>query len=307
MKRMPHYWLSVVCVVVGASSYGLLSPFIKKTYDAGYTFEQLTVHQSGIGLLLLGIVALIRFRQWRNPFRGQWIKQSLVGVFGLSLTTVLYNLALMRLEASFAIVLLFQFTWITILLDSVRQRAWPDRNKLIGVAFVMGGTLLAVGLMDATFSRVDGAGIVYGFLSAVTYSLFIWLTGRLDRGSDPIVQSVVMMCAGFLFIVLLYGSKAGAGAAEGPLIGWGLLLGALGLVVPTVAFNIGIPRIGSSLAALLGAVELPVAALASWLMLGEQLNAAKIAGIALIFIGIGIAERPGGNRPGSLTRLEEKR
>ena len=53
MKRTPLYWMSVVSVLLGAASYGLLSPFIKKAYDGGFTFEQVTVHQTGIAMLLL--------------------------------------------------------------------------------------------------------------------------------------------------------------------------------------------------------------------------------------------------------------
>ncbi|WP_258881533.1 EamA family transporter [Paenibacillus sp. sptzw28] len=61
-------------------------------------------------------------------------------------------------------------------------------------------------------------------------------------------------------------------------------------MIPTILFNVGIPRIGSSLSALLGSMELPVAAIAAWLVLGEDLSFWKWVGIGLILIGIGIAE-----------------
>jgi drug/metabolite transporter (DMT)-like permease len=306
MKRAPLYWMSVVSVLLGAASYGLLSPFIKKAYDAGFTFEQVTVHQTGIAMLLLWLLALVRFRQWKSPFRRGWIKLCVIGIGGLALTTVLYNQALERLDASLAIVLLFQFTWITILLDSVSRREWPSKFRLLAIFIVMVGTLLAVGILEEGLTRFDTVGIILGLLSAVAYSLFIWWTGRLQGDQDPVIRSAVMLTAGFLLVVLLYGSKAVSSGSEGTLIGWGLLLGVLGQVIPTVLFNIGVPRIGSSLAALLGSLELPVAAITAWVVLGESISLLKFVGIVLILLGIGIAELPSGPRSERLASLEEK-
>ncbi|MBW7476277.1 DMT family transporter [Paenibacillus oenotherae] len=307
MKRTPLYWMSVLSVLLGASSYGFLSPFIKEAYDAGFTFEQVTLYQTGIGTLLLWIIALVRIKWWRNPFRGPWIKLAVIGIVGLMLTTILYNRALERLDASLAIVLLFQFTWITILLDSIRRRTWPGKFRIIAIIVVMAGTLLAVGLLEAKVANMDAAGVAFGLLAAVTYSLFLWLTGLVQEEMDPVIKSAVMMSAGFLLVALLYGSKAVHDGADGSLLGWGLLLGVLGQVIPTILFNIGIPTVGSSLAALLGSMELPVAAIAAWLILGEYLSGWKVAGIALILAGIVIAELPSGEREGRSKRLEENR
>ena len=144
--------------------------------------EQVTVHQTGIAMLLLWLLALMRFRQWKSPFRRGWIKLCVIGIGGLALTTVLYNQALERLDASLAIVLLFQFTWITILLDSVSRRQWPSKFRLLAIFIVMVGTLLAVGILEEGLTRFDTVGIILGLRSAVAYSLFIWWTGRLQGG-----------------------------------------------------------------------------------------------------------------------------
>jgi drug/metabolite transporter (DMT)-like permease len=307
MRRDPLYWLSVLSVLLGASCYGLLSPFIKQAYESGFTFEQVTVHQTGVATLLLWLIALSRLKRWKNPFHGPWVKLAVIGTCGILLTTILYNQALERLEASIAIVLLFQFTWITILLDSLWNRRWPGKFRIAAIVVVMTGTVLAVGLLENDLTRIDSEGVVLGLLSAVTYSLFIWWTGRVDTDMDPVIKSTVMMSAGFVLVALLFGSKAGAGQAEGAIIGWGVLFGTLGQVIPTILFNIGIPRIGSSLSALLGSMELPVAAIAAWLVLGEHLSYWKWVGIGLILIGIGIAELTPRRILRHSARLGEKR
>ena len=49
-----------------------------------------------------------------------------------------------------------------------------------------------------------------------------------------------------------------------------------------MSFNIGIPRIGSTLAAMLGSVELPVAVIAAYLLIGEPVDGLQWVGMGLI-------------------------
>ena len=44
-------WLAMVLVIIGASSYGLLSSFIKMAYDQGFTEGQITPAQMTMGTL----------------------------------------------------------------------------------------------------------------------------------------------------------------------------------------------------------------------------------------------------------------
>ncbi|MNI40701.1 EamA-like transporter family protein [compost metagenome] len=65
----------------------------------------------------------------------------------------------------------------------------------------------------------------------------------------------------------------------------------LGQVIPTVAFNIGIPRIGSSVAAMLGSIELPAAVIAAFFLLGEAVVWIQWLGMGCILVGIVISEK----------------
>ncbi|MGO4372367.1 hypothetical protein AB4Z21_16705 [Paenibacillus sp. MCAF20] len=70
MKHSSSYWFSVIVVLIGAACYGILSPIVKLAYDAGFSFEQITVHQIGISVVLLWLLVLLRPKLWRNPFPG---------------------------------------------------------------------------------------------------------------------------------------------------------------------------------------------------------------------------------------------
>lgn len=293
MKTMFSYkWAAILCIVVGASSYGMLSPVIKLAFADGISEGNVTSAQVTMGALIMWLLVLVTPAARKSPFTGPWIKQALIGMSGLSLTTIFYNRTLSELDASLAIVLLFQFTWITIVMECIAERKWPTRYQGAAIAVVMAGTILSVNLLSADLSRFSVSGIVYGLASGFTYSLFLFLAGRVESDQHPFLKSAWMLTAGLIVIYLFYPPVFLVGGVPdtGSLIVWGLGLGLLGQVIPTVAFLIGIPRTGASLAAMAGAMELPVALIGAYLLLGESITGIQWLGMGLILAGIALSE-----------------
>jgi drug/metabolite transporter (DMT)-like permease len=283
--------LAIILVILGASSYGLLSSFIKIAYQEGFTDGHITAAQMTAGAFMLWLLVAFNKKSWVNPFRGPWIQLACIGIFGLALTTIFYNIALTHLDASLAIVLLFQFTWMTITMDCIARKRLPRRNESLAIAVIMIGTLLAVNVFGADWSELSLIGILFGLMSGFTYSLFLFMTGQVKSDLPPLMKSAVMMTAAMPMIYLVYPPDIFLEGNTVQLLGWGLLLGFLGQVVPTVSFNIGIPRIGSTLAAMLGSVELPVAIVAAFLIIGEPVLLVQWLGMILILAGILLSEK----------------
>jgi drug/metabolite transporter (DMT)-like permease len=283
-------WTAMVLILLGASSYGILSPIIKLAYEAGWNEGEISASQMTLGMLITWLLVLMRRKSWSNPFSGPWIRLSIVGIVGLALTTILYNTTLVELDASLSIVLLFQFTWMTIVLDAIVNKRWPTRLQMLAVLIVMIGTLFAVNIFAADWNQVSVKGILLGLASGFSYSLFLFLTGRIESKMDSLMKSAIMLTAALIPIYLIYPPHGMLVAGVGSLILWGLLLGTLGQVVPTVFFNIGIPRVGSSVAALLGSLELPIGLLGALLIVGEAVMTVQWLGMVFILIGIGVSE-----------------
>lgn len=295
MNKGAIYWLSIILVLIGATSYGFVSSIVKLAYGEGYTTAQVTMSQIGMSVIILWLAVLVRPKTWRNPFASGGWKLLFVGIIGLSLTTVFYNSTLEQIDASLAIIFLFQFTWITLFLDCVSRKVWPSRYQWLSILIVLLGTALAVGLSAESFSRFTPKGVILGLASAVTYSLFLWLTGRIKTDHDPIMRSAVMMTGTIPVIFFIYLPFVAGGivipTSFGKLMMWGMLLGLLSHIIPTVTFNIGIPKIGSSLASLLCAMELPVVTVVAYLLLDEHVTMLQWLGVLLILAGIVIAEQ----------------
>jgi drug/metabolite transporter (DMT)-like permease len=291
MESPSKRWGAIVLVLLGASSYGLLSPLIKLAYGMGFNNIQVSVSQITMGTILLWLGVAMRPRLWRNPFREPWWQLSLVGIFGLVLTTLLLNKSLQLLDASVSIVLLFQFTWITIVLDMLINRKRPSLYQLIAAGIILAGTLCAVGLSKDTLADLSPVGVALGLASACTYSLFLFFTGRIETGLHPLMKSAVMVTAALPIVYILYPPSEIFGPGTGGLLLWGILLGTFGQMLPLLFFNIGIPRLGSTLSSILASMELPVGMIAAWLILGELVAPVQWIGILLILLGVFIAER----------------
>lgn len=76
------------------------------------------------------------------------------------LTGVFYYQSLQELPASYAIILLFQFTWIGLLVDWVWRKRRPGIWRWTALVCILGGTALAAGLKDG--QPISVTGIILG-------------------------------------------------------------------------------------------------------------------------------------------------
>ena len=92
-----------------------------------------------------------------------------------------------------------------------------------------------------------------------------------------------------MLLVLLF--QAPEVVTNGKLFGtellyFGLALGFFGIILPILLFTVAVPKVGGGVASILSAVELPVAILASVLVLHEALTGLQIFGIVLVLFGM---------------------
>ncbi|MRG28103.1 EamA family transporter [Laceyella tengchongensis] len=280
-----------IYVLMGASSYGVVSTITKLAYQHGFVTGEITGSQVFFGCLFLWLVALPACAKTKRLSRKSLLSLIMCGMVS-GLTGIFYYLSLKTLSASFAIILMFQFTWIGLLLEWMRTRVRPRWNHWLATAIILSGSLLA------SASQLNGAslhakGIFFGLLSALTYALFIYFSNFVATDVNPMIRSASFVTGGLFTNLLIFSP---AFLIEGKLFDglwfWGLLLGLFGSVIPTILFMKGIPHIGSGLASILGSVELPAVIVVAALFLHEQPTMLQWAGVLLILLGILISEVP---------------
>ena len=279
---------SILLVLLGACSYGALSTLVKLAYARGFGTGQVVGSQMLLGAGLCWLLALARGSSRPTPRQALAL---LAAGAPVGFTGVVYYASLQHLGAALAVVLLFQFTWMGVLVEAVQQRRLPSREKLASHAVLALGTLLASGVAEAGAGSLNGVGLLLGLLSAVSYTAVILASGRVALAVDPFVRSAWMVTGGLVLALCIFPPTFLADGSLGAgLWPWGLALGFLGMVVPTVCFARGMPQVGAGLGAILGAAELPTATLLATAVLGEQMTALRWTGVALVLLGVALPE-----------------
>lgn len=278
-------WIYPLMVIIAASCYGVLSTIIKVAMKNGFTAAEAVTAQYFTGFAL---AALLFFATQRKMPRIKGWKILLLSGSFTAATGMVYAHSLNYLPASLAVVLLFQFTWIGMLLDCIVNRRWLKRTEVFSLALLFAGTLFAAGIIGADLSGIPWQGWAWGMAAAFCFSAFMFVNGKQIEGMDTSAR---------LFYVSLFAAIV-VGFFQTPEIVWngqlfneglwiyGLLLGFFGIIMPIYFFSVAVPHVGSGLASILSAMELPVAVIASVLILHETLTLLQIGGIFIILIGM---------------------
>jgi drug/metabolite transporter (DMT)-like permease len=298
----------LIAVLLGAMSYGILSTIVVKAYGKGYELGEVVGSQLLTGFILSwGLVVYTRWSEKRKgrkrlenpstvvipPIKLTWKQRLLLMAAGMptAITGLLYYESLRYIPASLAIILLFQFTWMGVLIEAISQRRRPNGIMLLTLLILFGGTLLAAGIMEEGGDRFNLLGVVLGLLSAVSYSLFILFSGKAVPTVHPAYRSGWMVTGGLALVFVMFPPQfLFNGQLWGDLFWFGLLLGLFGAFIPPVLFAVGVPHIGGGMAGVLGASELPVAVLLSSLVLHEHVSVLQWAGILLVIMGVALPE-----------------
>lgn len=279
----------ILLVFLGACSYGILSTIVKLAYGQGFSPAEVIGGQMFFGFVLTWIPALFFLRG--KPQKRQLLLLVAVGLAVGSTGLVYYN-ALQYIPASIAIVLLFQFTWMGVLVEAVMSRRLPDKQTLLSLGLLLAGTLLAGGLFESGgLAQFNLMGVILGLLAAVSYTLFILFSGKAAVSVNPWLRSSSMATGSLLLVSLIYPPVfIWNGVLWDGLFPYVFLLALFGIFIPTVCFNFGIPHTGPGMAAILGAAELPMAVFSSYIILHEEVSPLQVVGVVIILIGIVLPE-----------------
>lgn len=278
----------VLLVSLGATSYGMLAPFVKMAYDEGFTTPEVTIAQYLYGIL--GILIINGFQKIKkgndvvNASKKNIFQLMLAGT-SLGMTSVFYYLAIKYIPVSIAIILLMQTVWMGVAFETILEKKKPSTQKIVSVLIVLIGTALATNI---TQEKIDfeWAGIVLGLLSAASFTGTMLTANRVAPHVSPAQRSLFMLLGGTVIAFgFAFATQTAAFNVE-ILMKWGIVLALFGTIIPPLLFNSGFPLTGMGLGSILSALELPVSVLMAYFLLGEKVTAIQWLGIILIILAI---------------------
>ncbi len=272
-------------VFFGACSFGVLSTIVKLAYNEGFTLGDVTGTQVFFGLIVLWTIVLLRkllgSKNGNTSFREK-LKLAAMGT-STGLVSIFYYKCVQEVPASIAILLLMQFTWMSLVMDAILNRKMPSRLEMVSVALVLLGTALAGRLYSGASTEFNVVGVAFGLLAAFSYTLFLMINDKAGKALHPTTKSALILTGACIIIFAVFPPVFMVnGALFNGLFKWGFGLALFGTIIPPLFYAYGMPKTGLGLGAIISAAELPVAVLLSSLVLKEEVWPMQWLGVAII-------------------------
>lgn len=300
--RNNNLLFGIFFIILGSSSYGMLSTFVKLAYQHGFTTAEVTTAQMSWGAFIVTTLAF--FQKNRGPKATSTdIRNLMIAGIPLSLTSVLYYLSVRYIDASVGVVLLMQSVWMGVILEAFQNKKFPTIEKVFAVVLILFGTLLATKMIGSTNVTLDIRGVVLGLMTAMSFSWTLYSTSSVASHMNPIERSRFMLYGGCIVVTIFaFITQIGPYYFNTHLVGedfifnksfdariylnYGLIIAIFGTVIPPIMLNKGFPITGVGLGSILSSIELPVAMTIAFIFLGEVVNAQQWLGVIVIISAI---------------------
>ena len=243
---------------------------------------------------LVALVACLGFalaRRVKLTSPRECAKMAVLGVL-TGCTSICYYNSVSLLPSAAALTLLFQYVWVSVLIECVVERHLPTPSTIVAVIIVLVGTVFAAGLLEGSLETLDPLGVAMGAGSAVFYALYLYLSGRIGVG-QPAALRAAMLPAGGLLVTSVANPACYATALFDPNV-WPYAVGMsiLGVILPTTLINYASPKLSTGMVSVMASSELPVGIFAAWALVGDAPTPLTLFGAFLVLAGIVVKQLP---------------
>jgi drug/metabolite transporter (DMT)-like permease len=282
---------------------GTVSKVILASGISSLRLSQVRTTGALAGLVLILLVAApsrLRVRARELPYL------AFFGIGGLAFVQWFYFLAIHRMAIGIALLIqylapLFIALWARYFLhETVRRRIW------LALALALAGLALIVNVHhgEPTASRIGTTGVLFAFLAALTYALYILLAEHAVGERDAVSLLAWGFGFGALFWAIIspwWSFPAGRAAAHVSLLGhlahhhlpvWALMTWMIvpGTIIPFFLLVSALRHLPATRVAIIAMLEPVVATAVAWAWLGETLGALQLTGAAVVLAAIVIAQ-----------------
>ena len=262
--------LAVGMVLAAAASLQVGAAFAVTLFD--------DVGAAGAAFLRLGLAAVVLWAIWRPRPRAHPRRDlRLAAAFGVSLGLMNWSIyeSMARIPLGVAVTIEFAGPLLVAVLGSRRPRDG------VWILLAAAGIVL---LADPGGGSIDTLGVVYALLAALCWMAYIHLsqrTGRVFPGGSGLA---IAMAVGALVVLPAGVLGGGSGLVEPGLLGSALVVALACSVLPYSLELEALRRLPAAVFGVLMSLEPAVAALAGWIVLGQDLGAREVAAIAMVIV-----------------------
>lgn len=158
-----------------------------------------------------------------------------MGLGALTCTTsILYCYAMSVLPAPVALTLLFQFTWMGLVWQTIMMRRAPRLLEIASAALIVFGTVFASGVYRTGLAGYNPVALVCALGAAVTCSLFVTLSGKVKVDCSNEQRGVVVCLGAGLMSLTVCPDYLFSGVVFQGILPFAAIAGFFGLTCPVL-------------------------------------------------------------------------
>lgn len=278
--------LSYIYIITAAALWGTMSIFVSKLSAFGFGSMQIVFFRALVSAAILVIYLLLTDRKLlRIQLRHIPIFIG-TGVISFTAFSYCYFTAMRLCSVSAAAVLLYTAPVFVMIMSAILFKEKITPVKIAAVIITVIGCALVTGIFGGT-ANMPVHGILFGLGAGFGYALYsIFARYGIERYHTLTVTTYTFIVSAaasfpFLFVEGISGITVNAESVLW-IIAAGIFTGAF----PYLFYTAGLTRVESGRASVMATIEPVVAALVGTFVLGEQMNAAKVIGILLVFAAV---------------------
>jgi drug/metabolite transporter (DMT)-like permease len=279
----------VALVTISGICWGFHGVMIKYAIGLGASFMQVLLVEVSFAFVFFAFFGPRFLKKVRPQGFLQWFRLILIGLATIGVGYFLflsYSLGPVAIPAT----LMFLYLPIVYGFSIFTKNQRFSLIKSTAIVSVLLGAILTTQIFS-TFHQANAfASVIAASCASMCYAIVFILTPGVAAYTSAEFRAFTVSGIGLLGCILILQSAPslwydlGDNAVKFYI--FALLLGVVGQALPVISLMKGLPLTGSSLGGVVASIELPIAVLSAFILLGESLAVVKIFGVLLVLLGI---------------------
>lgn len=293
--QLSNTQLGSIFALIAAFLFSTKAIFIKQAYTLSPLVDGtvLMALRMGSALPFFLLICWLNRHHNQNIQPKDWLLLILAGLIGYYFSSWLDFVGLMYISASLERIILFLYPTLTVIASSFIYKQRLKFKSIFAIALSYGGTVIVMLQEQSTVSHETNfwLGVSLVFAGAVCFASYLLLTPRLIQkfGSwnfSGLALSIA--CFGTLthFIIATPNPIGLLTQLPTSVIWYGIALGLLVTVLPTILIAQSISRLGAAQSAMISSIGPILTIILAVAFLGEHMNAIQWFGCFLNIIGV---------------------
>lgn len=280
MKNLNPRLRGTIEISLASVGFGFLGVFGKWAFQSGLSVGEVLSYRFFLAALLMWIFLLLFKPDWVRLNLKQTVIAALLGIFGYAFFSTLYFTAVDGLSVTLAALLLYTYPlWVNVFSHFFTHDKISYKEALCLLVASVG----LVFLLWGHFEIRNLWAITAGLGSAISYAIYVLLSGRLQKQVRPISSSLYVITFGAIALSLFHQPQYSqvqnlTEIQAGSILGLAIIC----TIIPLTLELAALQKLKSTEVALLMMIEPLTAAIMGVLIFKDSLSLLQLLGAALI-------------------------